>query len=96
MLVLAKKFRVANEAVNFQNQKLIDIYNEVWLSGDFYQESRKGSKNKHRAGNLEKFLGIMSNLKACRTAVVEAGGQPVPFPLHVYQELPQEYKVRTV
>ncbi|TVU24230.1 hypothetical protein EJB05_26651, partial [Eragrostis curvula] len=95
-ITLTRKFRVDDEGVNFQNEKLIKIFNDLIKIGQRYSEITKvvGKKQTNEMEILKNnFAEVVKKVKPQEAAVIKSGGQPFPLPGPMFSKLPNELKV---
>ncbi|TVT99403.1 hypothetical protein EJB05_55223 [Eragrostis curvula] len=94
-ITLTRKFRVDDEGVNFQNEKLIKIFNDLIKIGQRYSEITKvvGKKQTNEMEILKNnFAEVVKKVKPQEAAVIKSGGQPFPLPGPMFSKLPNELK----
>lgn len=98
-ITLPKRYRVANENANSANQALVDYYNALCEIGIAYDNSLHphGNKDDSKAARrvlTKNFKALLVKATQQRVVVVNLGAAPFPFPLKVYNSLPQHFKVK--
>lgn len=93
---LAKRNIVRNEQINVANRTLINLYNEIWDAGDYFELACVDGTKEEKASLKKCFKLLLNKASRQMNVVRNIGGEPVPFPGRVYRLLPETLQVKRI